>query len=225
LKPQTHKVSRGQLVVLPSRSLLVDFREGERRKGGKGREVMVISADGDTIEVYDAPHLSTPCCLAEATAAYSLAHLPQTYMKQYNDAARLVDQLKARIPKLVHYADEAKCTLMANRPLGDIEIVIPAEEDKKNPQQKAIRLWLHQKKCTLEISRYSGKPVGSNGRKDFGEWTKKVVALDPGFVFAAEDEVALDDLERLAMRHLSEFLRICDVANSLQDRRDGAKPA
>lgn len=52
------------------------------------------------IEVYDAPHLSTPCCLAEATAAYSLAHLPKTYVKQYNDAARLVDQLKARMPKV-----------------------------------------------------------------------------------------------------------------------------
>lgn len=57
LKPQTHKVSRGQLVVLPSRSLLVDFREGERRKGGKGREVMVISPDGSTVSrfsIFDA---------------------------------------------------------------------------------------------------------------------------------------------------------------------------
>lgn len=49
LKPQTHKVSRGQLVVLPSRSLLVDFREGERRKGGRGKEVLVVSADGATV--------------------------------------------------------------------------------------------------------------------------------------------------------------------------------
>ncbi|KAL1942059.1 hypothetical protein VTO73DRAFT_6589 [Trametes versicolor] len=219
----THKVSRGQLVVLPSRSLLVDFREGERRKGGKGREVMVISPDGGTIEVYDAPHLSTPCCLAEATAAYSLAHLPKSYVKQYNDAARLVDQLKARMPKLVHYAGEAKCTLMANGPSGDIEIVIPAEEDRKNTQQKAVRLRLHQKKCMLEISRYSGQPVGSKGRKDLGEWTKKVVALFPDLTLAVGDKAALDDLERLAMRHLSDFLRICDAANSPQDR-DEVKP-
>lgn len=56
LKPQTHKVSRGQLVVLPSRSLLVDFREGERRKGGKGREVMVISGDGGTVSRFSTVH-------------------------------------------------------------------------------------------------------------------------------------------------------------------------
>lgn len=122
----------------------------------------------------------------------------------------------------MHYADEAKCTLMANGPAGDIEVVIPAEEDRKN-QQKAIRLRLHQKKCTLEISRYSGQPIGSRGRKDLGEWTKKVVALCPDLTLVAEDKTALDDLERLAMRHLSEFLRICDVANSPQDRGE-AKP-
>ncbi|KAI0644671.1 kinase-like domain-containing protein [Trametes meyenii] len=100
LKPQTHKVSRGQLVVLPSRSLLVDFREGERRIGGKGREVLVISPDGRRVQVYDAPHLSTPCCLAEATATYDLQDLPQKYAKLYNDVSRLVDQLKSRIPKV-----------------------------------------------------------------------------------------------------------------------------
>lgn len=103
---------------------------------------------------------------------------------------------------------------MANGPSGDIEVVIPAEEDRKNAQQNAIRLRLHQKKCTLEISRYSGRLVGSRGRKDLGEWTKKVVPLCPDFTLAVEDKAALDDLERLAMRHLSEFLRICDAANS-----------
>ena len=49
LKPQTHKVSRGQLVVLPSGSLLVDFREGERRKGRGGKEVFVVLTDGANV--------------------------------------------------------------------------------------------------------------------------------------------------------------------------------
>ncbi|KAI0630156.1 kinase-like domain-containing protein [Trametes polyzona] len=209
LKPQTHKVSRGQLVVLPSRALLVDFREGERRKGGKGREVIVVSADGHTIQVYDAPHLSTPCCLAEPAATYSLSELPQSYMKQYSDAGRLVDQLKSRIPKLVHYSDEAKCTLMSNGPPGDVEVLIPGDQDTKSTHQEVIRLRLQQKKLTLEISRYSGK---SCSRKGLGEWTKKIIALGPDLELAVEDKIALDELERLAMRHLSEFLRICSVA-------------
>lgn len=118
--------------------------------------------------------------------------------------------------QLVHYTDEAKCTLMANGPPGDVEVVIPAEEDKKSATPEAIRLRLYQKKCTLEISRYSGRQAGVGGRKDLGEWTKKVVALGPGLELAVEDKVALDDFERLAMRHLSEFLRVCHAAGSPQ---------
>lgn len=46
LEPQTHKLNRGQLTVLPSRSLLVDFREGERRQGRTGSEVLLVSPQG-----------------------------------------------------------------------------------------------------------------------------------------------------------------------------------
>jgi hypothetical protein len=55
LAPQTHKVSRGQLVVLPSRTLLVDFREGERRQGRQGVEVLIISPDGEEVRIV--PHV------------------------------------------------------------------------------------------------------------------------------------------------------------------------
>lgn len=51
LPPQTHKVARGQLVVLPSRGLLVDFREGERRQGRQGVEVLTISPNGEEVRV------------------------------------------------------------------------------------------------------------------------------------------------------------------------------
>jgi len=49
LPPQTHKVARGQLVILPSRTLLVDFREGERRQGRQGVEVLTVSPDGKEV--------------------------------------------------------------------------------------------------------------------------------------------------------------------------------
>jgi hypothetical protein len=51
LPPKTHKLAGGQLAILPSRSVLVDFREGERRKGRKGEEVMVVSPNGDQVIV------------------------------------------------------------------------------------------------------------------------------------------------------------------------------
>jgi hypothetical protein len=52
LPPQTHKVARGQLVILPSRTLLVDFREGERRQGRQGSEVLTISPDGEEVKIH-----------------------------------------------------------------------------------------------------------------------------------------------------------------------------
>ena len=58
LPPQTHKVARGQLVILPSRTLLVDFREGERRQGRRGVEVLTVSPDGE--EVWDQVQCTIP---------------------------------------------------------------------------------------------------------------------------------------------------------------------
>lgn len=49
LSPQTQKLLKGQVIILPSKSLLVDLREGERRQGGRGTEVLVISADGQIV--------------------------------------------------------------------------------------------------------------------------------------------------------------------------------
>ena len=51
LPPQTHKLVHGQLTILQSRSFLIDFREGERRKGNKGREVLLINADGSQVRL------------------------------------------------------------------------------------------------------------------------------------------------------------------------------
>ena len=60
------------------------------------------------IQVYSAPHLSTPCCLAEPESTYALGDLPEAYKKAYEDAKRLVNQLKQRIPKvgLAPYASQ-----------------------------------------------------------------------------------------------------------------------
>lgn len=104
LKPQTHRVAHGQLTILPSRAVFVDFREGERRRSKRGEEVFVIDASGVSVRVYAAPHMDVPCCLAEPTATYGVDELPPAYWKQWNDAERLVDQLKQRTPKVGRHA-------------------------------------------------------------------------------------------------------------------------
>jgi polo-like kinase 4 len=49
LAPRMHKAAYGQITILPSCSLLVDIREGQRRRGEKGDEVAVIGADGSKV--------------------------------------------------------------------------------------------------------------------------------------------------------------------------------
>lgn len=62
-------------------------------------ELMAIAQ----VEIYSAPHLSTPCCLVEPIAIYSPNDLPVPYRKQYDDASQIVEQLKQRIPKVWQY--------------------------------------------------------------------------------------------------------------------------
>ncbi|KAG6918316.1 hypothetical protein DXG01_015174 [Tephrocybe rancida] len=49
---QTHKAVYGQITILPSHSLLADFRESQRRKGFRGDEVLLIDPDGQKLVLY-----------------------------------------------------------------------------------------------------------------------------------------------------------------------------
>jgi polo-like kinase 4 len=49
LPSQMHKMVHGQITIQPSRSLVIDLREGERRRGQKGDEVLVVNADGGMV--------------------------------------------------------------------------------------------------------------------------------------------------------------------------------
>jgi hypothetical protein len=100
LKTQTHKLTSGTLSITPSRALLVDFRESERRRGARGDEVLLVRTKERVVEVHEAPHLSTPCCLAEPTAVYNNpGEMPKRLWKVWADAERIVEKLKARTPK------------------------------------------------------------------------------------------------------------------------------
>ncbi|KAI0917288.1 hypothetical protein AcW2_007460 [Taiwanofungus camphoratus] len=224
LNAQTHKLAQGQLVVLPSKSLLVDFREGERRKGRRGNEVLVISPEGDTVRIYGAPHLSTPCCLAEPLATHTLEDLPSSYWKLYSDAGRVVNQLKQRIPKLTMYKPEARCTLMANEPLGDIELVVPPFDRQCRSEQlddnvasgkgPNMRIRLLRRSHIIEIARHI--PPASRSKERTGEWLKKVFsAAGDEFGITNEDWATLEPVERAGIQHLAEFLRVCEAVEAL----------
>lgn len=200
------------------------------------------------IRVYSAPHLSTPCCLAEPVATYALDGLPEAYRKAYEDAKRLVNQLKQRIPKvrsspcasrlyqrlcsqLVLYKPDVKCTLMANEPLGDIELTFNshvASPDLPSPSSEGahpqMRVSLRRRRQAVEIARFvpslrTGPTVGA------GEWTRKVLPASVGCLCVSdEDLVALDPVERAGLERLAGFLSICETLEALERETGGPTP-
>ncbi|KAJ7254400.1 kinase-like domain-containing protein [Mycena haematopus] len=217
LTPEIHKTVHGQITVLPSYSLLVDLREGERRRGQKGTEVLVINSHGTEIEVYSAPHLSLPCCLVEPTQKYAIEDLPSAYWKQYNDAALLVERIKQRTPRLILHTPRAKCVLMANSPQGDIELLLgsPSPDGQNHgapPPGDAARMRtrLSRQTGSLEIAKHVS---GARGE----EWTKKVLkAIDEYPHICATDWDTLDATEQDSMAHLARFWRTCEALEQLE---------
>ncbi|KAL1711121.1 hypothetical protein EV121DRAFT_275084 [Schizophyllum commune] len=214
---KSHKALHGQVTVLPSRSLLIDFREAERRRGAKGTAVLVVSADGGRIKVYSAPHLSAPCCLTEPLAEYDLEALPSTFWKSCNDAAALVDKIKQRTPRLVMYEEGVKCTLMANAAPGDIELDF-FSLDSADPAGKPVtttRIRLSRKARSLELIRdvaCSGASSGAAhdngaGSASASEWIRKTyVYSGDGY----DDVEALRDVGSHEMAALARFVEVCE---------------
>nr|GAT58797.1 predicted protein [Mycena chlorophos] len=226
LTPESHKIVHGHITVLPSRSLLVDFREAERRRGQKGNEVLVIDPHGLKVEVYAAPHLSVPCCLAEPVKRFKLLELPTTYWKQYNDAALLVERIKQRTPKLILYLGSAQCTLMGNSAPADIELLAgssiqpsPRKSTDTEPyaQTARLRIRLSRQQSSIELAKHV-----TSSRGESEEWTKRVfkTTKDESLCVSAADWESLDDEERSAMESLNRFWRLCAF---LEEQDRGAK--
>lgn len=214
LAPKTHKLAGGQLAILPSRSVLVDFREGERRKGKKGEEVMVVSPNGDQIHLFSAPHLSTPCCLAEPIATYSLGDLPADQYKLYEQAKKVIEHIKRNVTKVVMYEGNYVCTLMANGPRADIEI-------RTNPRSTpttisasmttSIRIRFSRKLRTMQI--FSSE---TNLCKKTMFCTARGVPTDAG------DWALLSANEKECLAALLDFLRVVEAVEGLP--RDASEP-
>ncbi|KDQ62377.1 hypothetical protein JAAARDRAFT_189704 [Jaapia argillacea MUCL 33604] len=228
LAPHTHKLSNGQITILPSRSVVVDLREKERRRGGKGDEVFLVDPGGKTVSIYSAPHLSTACCLAEPKAAYPIQNLPPAYWKQYSDAALVILQMKRHTPKLVAYLPRVKLTLMANDPPGDVELLLflaghfhhHAKQSKRTSDNSSndtpeMRIRLSRERRWMEISRCLTYGPTGKGR----EWTNKTLILsDNGSqrLVGLREWESLDEVEKDGIKHIVNFLRVCESADELE---------
>ncbi|KAJ8072322.1 hypothetical protein PM082_015881 [Marasmius tenuissimus] len=217
LSPRVHKTVNGQITILPSRSALVDFREGERRRGRRGVEVFVVSPTGHEVKIYDAPDLNTaPSCVdpnCESKETYELENLPGRFWKLYNDAGVLVARIKQRTPRMVLYGDHVQSSLMGNGPRGDIELLFTgmnsssrsstsskktAKEDYGDTPTRRLRY--SRQSRTLEVSSVKGK-----GK----EWKTKTYHVPSDSDSDAFEISGLTDEEEDAVQLLQRFLRIC----------------
>lgn len=61
--------------------------------------------------------------LRGADAIHSYESLPENHWKKYIYAARFVNLVKAKTPKITYYSQQAKCLLMENKPNPDFEVI------------------------------------------------------------------------------------------------------
>ncbi|KAL0060187.1 hypothetical protein AAF712_013034 [Marasmius tenuissimus] len=203
LSPRVHKTVNGQITILPSRSALVDFREGERRRGRRGVEVFVVSPTGhevvlssvlgdgmltiEQVKIYDAPDLNTaPSCVdpnCESKETYELENLPGRFWKSYNDAGVLVARIKQRTPRFSS----------------------PPPPPRKRSRRIMVTLrrggyGIRDRVRTLEVSSVKGK-----GK----EWKTKTYHVPSDSESDSFEISGLTDEEQDAVQSLQRFLRVC----------------
>ena len=115
--------------------------------------------------------------------------------------------------------NEAKCTLMANAPMGDIELLLNLDSFsyggstsvglKGQDNLPSMRIRYSRQQCFLEFAQHVVETRGS-------EWKKRIKAFTGDFcLLFLEDD--LSDLERRALHLLADFLQTCQKLEQLSD--------
>lgn len=128
LLPTRHQTKNAILSILENREVCIEFikRRGHTRKE-MVCEVCRISPDGLRIILYEpdggkgVPPSTCPPPLPTVGTdqIFSFESLPEKHWKKYSYAAKFVDLVRAKTPKVTYYTDKAKCLLMEN--LTDFE--------------------------------------------------------------------------------------------------------
>ncbi|NXJ06115.1 PLK4 kinase, partial [Odontophorus gujanensis] len=127
LKPDRQKTKNAVVSILDTGEVCMELIK-ECNSQVFVKEVLRISCDGNMIAVYhpnegrgflleDRPHVPP-----ENSCMFSFDNLPEKYWNKYQYAAKLVQLLRTKTPKVTLYTRYAKCTLMENSPPADVEV-------------------------------------------------------------------------------------------------------
>ncbi|NXD95168.1 PLK4 kinase, partial [Chaetorhynchus papuensis] len=127
LKPIRQKTKNAVVSILDSGEVCMEFLK-EHRSQELVKEVLRISCDGNVIAVYH-PNEGRgfllddrPPAPPEGIRTYNFDNLPEKYWKKYQYAAKFVQLVRTKTPKVTFYTRYAKCMLMENSPPADVEI-------------------------------------------------------------------------------------------------------
>ncbi|KAH7106355.1 kinase-like domain-containing protein [Auriculariales sp. MPI-PUGE-AT-0066] len=218
LPSKVYKTSNGSLTFQSNGTLLIDLREGDRRAGGRGDEVLLVAADGQTVKVFAAPHLSVPCVLSEPSSSHDLDRLPSKYTRTISFAQDFVDGLRRRTPKALFTLRGTQCSLMINAPIGDIEVKFDhtplPESTMATTQRPALsrhRIVISRSRGTIELeSRRDGTDVGQSKRIfAFRQDVNRYLCL------GKDDEEALNSEEKNRLQTAIKSLRLCEAYEAI----------
>ena len=129
LKPIRQKTRNAVVSITESNEVCLEFFQ-QREKQDYVVEVIRISSNGMKITTYipngkkgvlltsQPPQSSSH---SKSAATYLYCSLPFKYWKKYQYAARFVDLVRKKTPKITLYTKLAKCMLMENSPNADFE--------------------------------------------------------------------------------------------------------
>uniref|UniRef100_A0A8D0FMG4 Serine/threonine-protein kinase SAK n=1 Tax=Strix occidentalis caurina TaxID=311401 RepID=A0A8D0FMG4_STROC len=127
LKPIRQKTKNAVVSILDTGEVCMEFLK-EHHSQEFVKEVLRISCDGNMIAVYH-PNEGRgfllddrPPASPEDICMYNLDNLPEKYWKKYQYAAKFVQLVRTKTPKVTFYTRYAKCMLMENSPTADVEI-------------------------------------------------------------------------------------------------------
>ncbi|NWR68833.1 PLK4 kinase, partial [Centropus unirufus] len=127
LKPIRQKTKNAVVSILDTGEVCMEFLK-EHHSQELVKEVLRISCDGNEIAVYH-PNEGRGFLLDDKPPAppddvcvYNFDNLPEKYWKKYQYAAKFVQLVRTKTPKVTFYTRYAKCMLMENSPSADVEI-------------------------------------------------------------------------------------------------------
>ncbi|RZF42166.1 hypothetical protein LSTR_LSTR004315 [Laodelphax striatellus] len=130
LKPMRHRIKAAILSILESGEVCIEtVKKKTSWKKERVVDVCRVSSDGLRVVLYQpnggkgvpVSDKTVPLPAQGADAIHSYESLPEKHWKQYIHAAKFVNLVRAAIPKVTFFSQQAKCMLMENSPDPDFQ--------------------------------------------------------------------------------------------------------